>query len=306
MKPLVSIVVMTYRNQALLPPALRSIFEQDYDNLEVLIFDDGSPNFDQAQVERLCKDAGPNIRNTVIYTQEQNVGTVQNYRSAIERAKGVYIFPLSCDDCFSRADIISCLVDFFEKTGCNICTAQRRGAISGRIEPELRAGALLADPQMALESTLISNYVSGSTLYMRRDYYFANGGYDTDFRLLEDYPFVLRTLMSGERIWFLDQVTIVYGEDGVSSSSVQKKNTAVGNMLAEDYQTLWKKYVDPAVERVHSRRCRRYLELKRALRHTQSGRQKLTVYLRYLDVALAQLLHRVKGSGSIYWTLCAK
>ncbi|MBE6939582.1 MAG: glycosyltransferase [Ruminococcaceae bacterium] len=307
MKPLVSIVVMTYRNQSLLGPAIASILEQDYENMEILVFDDGSPDFDPAQVEKLLHPAGENVRNTVIYTQPQNVGTVRNYRSAIEASRGEYIFPLSCDDRFAHGQVVSELVHFFQETGCRICTAQRQGASSGRVTPDERSGDLLKDPKAALDCCLVGNFVSGAALYMRRDYYESAGGYDTDMRLLEDYPFVIKTLLAGERIWFYDRVTILYGEDGVSNGDPAKRDTPVGRMLARDYEILQEKYLKPALQQVSDPRCRRYLQLKQALREAPATVRKLAAYVRYPDIGVLQLLYRLKGhrekNMGIYWDL---
>ena len=301
---MVSIIVLTYRNSHLLPPAIESVLRQDYENLEVLVYDDGTPDFDRSFVEGLLAPAGKNIRRVEIFSQPENVGTVRNYDAAIQASRGEYILPLSCDDRYADDHTVSALVEFFEQTGCRICTGRRQGQRSGRIFPSREEGALLQDPAAALDSCLVSNYISGSALYMRRSFYEQMGGYDTDLRLLEDYPFVLKTLLAGERIWFYDRVTILYGEEGVSSGVKDRRGTPVGRMLEQDYRLLREKYTVPGIDRVTDRRCRRYLQLKSALWGAGGKGKKLAAYLAYPDIALAQLRYRLAGrGGSIYWTL---
>lgn len=44
-KPLFSVVVLVYRHYEHLKTAVNSVLEQDYENIELIISDDGSPNF---------------------------------------------------------------------------------------------------------------------------------------------------------------------------------------------------------------------------------------------------------------------
>ena len=49
---LISIIVLTYRNQSFLNETLKSILEQDYPRIELIISDDASGCFNREKVEK--------------------------------------------------------------------------------------------------------------------------------------------------------------------------------------------------------------------------------------------------------------
>ena len=55
MEKLVSVVILTYKNFGGIEKNLNSIFEQDYPNIEIIISDDCSGNFDSNYIENLLK-----------------------------------------------------------------------------------------------------------------------------------------------------------------------------------------------------------------------------------------------------------
>lgn len=58
---LVSVIVLTYRKFDLLEENLNSIYMQDYPNIEIIIGDDGSDNFDYDMINRLSLSKTDNI-----------------------------------------------------------------------------------------------------------------------------------------------------------------------------------------------------------------------------------------------------
>lgn len=254
--PLVTIVVLTYQRFDWIKNNLESIAKQKYRNIEVVIQDDSSPNFDRAYLEGLCKATLGN-RKWIVHQNEKNEGTVKSFNAAIFMAKGEFVFPLSQDDCFYSEDTVTKIVRFFqEHPDCMSCTSNRIGKASKRVYPDRTDTELLNswDRNELWSRILYENFISGSTIYYRTGFMKKRDGFDTDFLLLEDYPFVAAMVLENYKIGFLDEITIVYGEDGVSNSMSQNPK-----MLA-DRMVFYEKYIVPNMELILYKRMKKYIK----------------------------------------------
>lgn len=219
-KPYASIVILTYKQFDNLENNIKSISAQSYKNYEVVIQDDGSPNFDSSEISRLCKkyfEEG----NYKINTNNKNLGTVKNYNRAIKNASGEVIIPLSQDDIFASENSLQYIIGFFNKPDVNICCSKRQGKVSKTIYPTKTEINYIneLDYSHLLICILYRNFISGASLIWRKDFLTKLGGYDENYILMEDYPMILKLLKEGYSISFLDQVTVNYGENGVSSGN---------------------------------------------------------------------------------------
>jgi glycosyltransferase involved in cell wall biosynthesis len=88
--PLVSIVIPTYNYCRYLPRALQSCIDQSYENLEIIVIDDGSTDNTKALVKNLVN------RVTYVYQENQGVSAARN--RGLEMATGEFIAFLDADD----------------------------------------------------------------------------------------------------------------------------------------------------------------------------------------------------------------
>lgn len=91
-RPLVSVVIATYNMAGFLPLALRSALDQTYQNIEVLIVDDGSTDGTRKAVEPLLEDL------RVKYLFQENRGQAAAKNHGVQEARGRYIAFLDADD----------------------------------------------------------------------------------------------------------------------------------------------------------------------------------------------------------------
>ncbi len=68
--PLVTVEMLTYNKFQYIEDALNSVFMQDYPNIELIISDDGSKNFDRRYIERILTKRSNNIKEVKIIHQE--------------------------------------------------------------------------------------------------------------------------------------------------------------------------------------------------------------------------------------------
>jgi glycosyltransferase involved in cell wall biosynthesis len=92
-KPLVSVVITFYNQARLVHRAVRSVIQQTYENLEIIIVDDGSKD---SVEEEVSKFHDPRIR----FFRQENSGVAVARNFGIAQAKGEYIAFLDGDDVF--------------------------------------------------------------------------------------------------------------------------------------------------------------------------------------------------------------
>lgn len=94
--PRLSVCIPAYNRVEVLPELLDSVLAQDYDDYEIVVVEDLSPERAEirAAVERYAA-ASPRIR---YFENEKNLGYDRNLRRTIERAEGEYCFFMGNDD----------------------------------------------------------------------------------------------------------------------------------------------------------------------------------------------------------------
>ncbi|MFA6463138.1 MAG: glycosyltransferase family 2 protein, partial [Candidatus Shapirobacteria bacterium] len=113
-KPLISIILISYKNYRYIYEALDSILCQDYLNIEIIISNDGSDDFDQKSVNQyLTKNKKQNIKNFIINNNKKNIGTVKNVNKAIKLSKGKYITIFAADDTLYNSQVVTKFINSF-------------------------------------------------------------------------------------------------------------------------------------------------------------------------------------------------
>ncbi|MFK5957869.1 MAG: glycosyltransferase [Lutibacter sp.] len=102
-KPLVSVIIPTYNRPNYLKQTLKSVVNQTYTNIEILVIDDGSK---MNYAESIC-NKHPNCK----YFYKTNGGLSSARNFGIKKAKGEYIAFLDDDD-FWREDKLQKQVEF--------------------------------------------------------------------------------------------------------------------------------------------------------------------------------------------------
>lgn len=105
-KPLVSIIVPVYNVENYIQGCISSIVGQSYNNLEIILVDDGSTDKSGLICDEIAKTDN---RIHVIHQQNQGLSGARN--SGIDFAKGEYLFFVDSDDFLSITSI-----EFLEET----------------------------------------------------------------------------------------------------------------------------------------------------------------------------------------------
>ena len=92
--PLISVIVPVYRVEAYLDHCIRSIVEQTYANLEILLVDDGSPDSSGA----ICDAWAAKDSRIRVLRNEENVFIALARNMAMDQCTGEYLYLIDSDD----------------------------------------------------------------------------------------------------------------------------------------------------------------------------------------------------------------
>jgi glycosyltransferase involved in cell wall biosynthesis len=109
-KPKLSICIPTYRYGRFIAQAIDSVLAQDYEDFELLIVDDASPDNTRQVVDPyLARD-----RRIRFEVNSTNRGMVPNWNYCLEQARGEYLKFLFADDFLCSVNALSSMVELLD------------------------------------------------------------------------------------------------------------------------------------------------------------------------------------------------
>jgi len=226
-KPLVSVICLCYNHQAFVKRAIDSVLQQTYDNIELIVVDDASP--DQSQKIILAASKADGFQTIF---NEKNVGNCKSFNIGLTQSKGKYVIDLAADDVLlpTRIEIgVAQLEQKGETYGVHFCDANlidKHGQTLGTHYKRDENGSLLENvPSGDIYVQLVEKYfICTPTMMMRRQVLEELNGYDEALRY-EDFDFWVRSARN-YKYAFSDEILVNKSMLGQSLSAVQhqKKN----------------------------------------------------------------------------------
>ena len=93
--PLVTVIIPNYNHERYLPARIDSVLNQKYNNIEVLILDDCSPDNSREVID---KYAAVDHRIRTVYNEQNSGSTFKQWNKGFKLAKGEYIWIAESDD----------------------------------------------------------------------------------------------------------------------------------------------------------------------------------------------------------------
>lgn len=198
---MVSIVVPVYNMQKFLHKSLDSLVKQSYQNIEIIIIDDGSTD----ESRELCQKFANNYPELVRVVSKENGGLSSARNRGIDEAKGSYITFPDPDD-WVEEKYIQTLVDLLEKNQCELsCIGHVIEYDEKSVIPNNNTGLLIMDAQKAIKALIEKPCIEGFawnklfdlTIIREHKLYFAE-----DVGTTEDLDFAYRYLKYVKKVAF--------------------------------------------------------------------------------------------------------
>ena len=265
MTPLVSVIIPAYNAERYIERALRSALEQTYQNLEIIIVDDGS----QDETARIVQDLAD---SRVVYMHQGNAGQGNARNNALRGCRGDYVSFLDADDFYhprkierqleylkahARYKIVYCNALHVYADAPDRFYRKKGHYRSGQILPEL----------------LRSSYINPNTVLASREVFERCGGFVETRYYPEEWDLWLRIALAGFEFGYLDEdlVTVEIREESNTTMTIQPilKTNAISM-----FETLLPRGVEVGGTLCTKDRAVRRLRFKLAVAYLANGRRR--------------------------------
>lgn len=212
-EPLVSVVIPCYNHESFVQYSVQSVIDQTYQNIELIIIDDGSKDGSLAKIEEmvaLCEQRFVRFQ----FRSRSNKGLSTTLNEAIEWCEGKYVALLASDDVILEHKT-QVQVDFLEKN-------QLITAVCGGVElidqyNNLIKVKLKLEKTYSFEEIIMHRFeLPAATQMIRRDALMAVKGFNPDI-VLEDWYMWLKLSQIG-KIHYMNQVLALYRQHDTNFS----------------------------------------------------------------------------------------
>lgn len=203
----VTIIIPVYNGANYLADAINSALNQTYQNIEVLVVNDGSR--DDGATEKVALSFGDKIR----YIAKENGGVASALNVGIEAAKSEWISWLSHDDLYSPRKIENQIrhLEEIKDDGktiimCGDCNIDKNGHdLMFGIRRSLKEGIYSSNKMLDLIFSTLS--INGCTLMLKKSWLKECGMFE-DFRYLQDVQCWFKLFMLGYSVAFFNDLDV--------------------------------------------------------------------------------------------------
>lgn len=195
-KPWVTVICISHNHEDYVETALRSVVEQTYPNVELIVIDNGSTDGSAECITRFVEQ-----HSAVRFLKNPaNLGLNRAFNQGLAMADGRYVIDLSGDDVLlpsrisQQADLFERLSGPYAVVFSNAAYIDEQGCRTGVHYPVGVDGRALAKVPSGdvFQAVLDSYFICTPTMMMRRDVLNELGGYDETLSY-EDFDFWVRS-----------------------------------------------------------------------------------------------------------------
>ena len=224
MQAKVSILIPFY-NCSYVDQAIESALKQDYENIEIVLIDDGSTLY----LEKLKP-----YKKKIVYIKKENGGTATALNLGLEKATGDYIAWLSSDDLFMPDKISKQLKFMLEnKLDASFTNYHIIDKFNNVLFPwHCKRFTSITE---VYKEFITTNVINGCTVLIKKEVFEKVGGFNEVFKYTHDYEMWYRLLSKGYQMHYLDDVLTKFRTHENSGTS-RYQNEMISEMrMIESY-----------------------------------------------------------------------
>ncbi|HEX15580.1 MAG TPA: glycosyltransferase family 2 protein [Deltaproteobacteria bacterium] len=182
--PLVTVIIPTFNRREIVKEAVKSVLDQDYPKIEVIVVDDGSID---GTGEELKEAFGPKIK----YIYQNHGGASRARNKGVIEAKGDLVCFLDSDDLMTPNSVSSRVRCFLEDERCEV--AYGIGVKERRYRGKERLLLKKTFPSgYILKEYVRDPFITNNDYMISKSNMLAYGMYKEDLTNLEDFEFFVR------------------------------------------------------------------------------------------------------------------
>lgn len=205
-QPLVSVVIPCYNHERYVKDCIQSVIDQTYQNIELIIIDDGSKDNSVAEIQKMvdkCKERFTRFE----FRYRANVGLSATLNEALDWCQGKYFSAIASDDqMLPHKTVLQ--VEFLEKNSDYVAVFGEMNQIdeNNNIERTWR----VYDSEYNFDDIAkLMHYLYAPTQLIRLENLLSVGGYNPKLRI-EDWYSYLKLTKNGMKMFALDNIVCNY------------------------------------------------------------------------------------------------
>lgn len=191
---LISVVMSIHNGEKTVRKAINSILNQDYENLELLLIDDGSTD----NSYEICKEYLYSNKNIKLFKNNENIGLTKSLNILLKKANGYYIARQDVDD-ISLESRLSKQIYFMDKHNLDASTTRAFIMDTKKVTP---SKSYYLPKRLVIR---IKNPFIHGTLIAKNEVLQNIGLYDENFYFSQDYKLMSDFLDRGFRLKILKE-----------------------------------------------------------------------------------------------------
>ncbi|QQQ27500.1 glycosyltransferase [Chryseobacterium indoltheticum] len=222
----ISIIIPYYKGENYIHETLKSVYDQTYQDFEVIIVNDGS---ERSALDLIEKNS--DFKNLKIIHQE-NQGQSSARNNGVKSATGKYILFLDCDDRIDKNFLDKTHQILSKDNQTRICYT--KGKFFEKTDKEW-----VLQP-FNIFDFLIENCIPITALIYKEDFEKV-GGFDTQLNYYEDWDFWISLVEIGAKVHKIDEFLFFYR---IRNTTDSLTNTSIDNSsrLSDNFFEIYKKH----------------------------------------------------------------
>lgn len=242
--PKISIIVPVYKAEAYLQHCMESLLTQTFQDFEILLIDDGSPDCSGA----ICDEYARRDKRVLVFHKE-NGGVSSARNLGLDNAKGEWVTFVDSDDCVTPDYLIDFGIASVEghNENRNILIYQGiyywKAGIKSTHFQYIEDDSLQSGDSIIEKNSLFMDGCPCGKLYNRHVLNDKHIRFNTSLSLHEDHIFVYTYLLYAERIITRESINYYYRVDYNPDSLTQRKIAPAGLVQAGKLLIHYSKYL---------------------------------------------------------------
>ncbi|MFA7245506.1 MAG: glycosyltransferase family 2 protein [Candidatus Magasanikbacteria bacterium] len=209
----ISLITISYNSAKTIEKTIQSVLSQTYTDIEYIIID-GASTDGTLKIFNKYKDKISKI------ISEKDKGIYDAMNKGISLATGDVVGIINSDDFYIDEFSIAKVMDCFENNKVDACYANLEYLNRENIDKKVRSWRAGEYDQKKLSSGWAPPH---PTFFVKKEIYEKYGKFNLDFKIAADYELMLRFLIKGINIVYINENLVCMREGGHSAKSVAQR-----------------------------------------------------------------------------------
>jgi glycosyltransferase involved in cell wall biosynthesis len=222
--PLISVIVLSYNSKDFIVETLDSIFFQSYQSLELIIADDCSQDGSIALVNDWLASRKDRFVRAQVLVPDQNTGTSTNCNRGLQAASGIWIKYIAGDDILD-SEYFSAMGTKLQDPSVEVLTGEvyefhKDVKLSNKSWPNFD---FPEEHKRQRRLQIVKGLLLAPSVAVRKSALDSVGGFDTNYRILEDDPMWFKLTLAGYLFHFSPKSRVYYRQHAASVNSIESR-----------------------------------------------------------------------------------